>query len=93
MVTFNVADFARITAEWAAARRWHAGCLLIVGIDHAEFGLVLRVIEHALSTRPDQDAWIGYTAWAPDQRQRNSILWTTVSLRQGRRSGLDDARL
>ena len=28
----------RITIEWAAASRSHAGCLLIVGIDHAEFG-------------------------------------------------------
>jgi hypothetical protein len=63
MVTFNVADFARITTEWAAAARSHAGCLLIVGIDYAEFGLILRVVEHVVSTRPDQDAWIDYTAW------------------------------
>jgi len=63
MVTFNVKDFARITTEWAAARKSHPGCLLIVGIDHAEFALILRVIEHALSTRPEQTAWIDYTAW------------------------------
>lgn len=63
MVTFNVKDFARITTEWAAAGKSHAGCLLIVGIDHAEFGLILRVIDHALSTRPNQAAWIDYTAW------------------------------
>ena len=63
MITFNVNDFARITTEWAAAGRSHAGCLLIVGIDHAEFGLILRVIERALSTRPDQVDWIDYTAW------------------------------
>ena len=63
MVTFNVKDFARITTEWAAAGKSHAGCLLIVGIDHAEFGLILRVIEHALSTRGEQAAWIDYTAW------------------------------
>jgi hypothetical protein len=62
-VTFNVADFARITTEWAAAGRRHAGCLLIVGIDHAEFGLILRVIDHALSIRPDQAAWVDYAAW------------------------------
>jgi hypothetical protein len=43
-------------------RRAH-GCLLIVGIDHAEFGLILRVIDHALSTRAGQAAWIDYTAW------------------------------
>ena len=52
MVTFNIADFARITTEWAAARRWHAGCLLIVGIHHAEFGLILRVIEHERLVAP-----------------------------------------
>jgi Domain of unknown function (DUF5615) len=62
-ITFNVKDFARITTEWAAAGRSHAGCLLIVGIDHAEFGPIVRVIEHALSTRPDQAAWIDYSAW------------------------------
>jgi hypothetical protein len=64
MVTFNVKDFARITSEWAAAGKSHAGCLLIVGIDHAEFGLILRVIDHALSTRAEQAAWTAYTAWA-----------------------------
>ena len=63
MVTFNVKGFAGITTEWTAARKSHAGCLLIVGIDHAEFGLILRVIEHALSTRGEQAAWIDYTAW------------------------------
>jgi hypothetical protein len=63
MVTFNVGDFARITTEWAAAGRSHAGCLLIVGIDHAAFGLILRVIEYAISTRSDPTAWIDYTAW------------------------------
>ena len=62
MVTFNVADFARIATEWAAASRSHAGCLLIVGIDHRSFGLTLRVINHPLSTRPDQATWIDYTA-------------------------------
>ena len=63
IVTFNVGDFARITTEWAAAGRSHAGCLLIVGIDDSEFGIILRVIEHAFSTRPDHDSWIGITAW------------------------------
>jgi hypothetical protein len=63
MVTFNVADFARITTEWAAEGRPHAGCLLIVGIDHAEFGLILRVIEQVLASRPDQQSWLDYSAW------------------------------
>ena len=63
MVTFNVKDFARITTEWAAAGKSHAGCLLIVGIDRSEFGLILRVIDHSLSTRDQQRAWIDYAAW------------------------------
>lgn len=63
MVTFNVADFARITTEWATAVRSHTGCLLIVGIDHAEFGLTLRVIEEALASRVKQESWIDYIAW------------------------------
>jgi hypothetical protein len=63
MVTFNVRDFARLVGEWAAGGKAHAGCLLIVGIDHSEFGLTLRVIEGALATRPDQAAWRGYAAW------------------------------
>ena len=63
MVTFNARDFARIVGEWAAAGEHHAGCLIIVGVDHAEFGLILRIIEAALQTRPDQGAWIDYAAW------------------------------
>lgn len=51
MVTLNVKDFARLVSEWAAAGTRHAGCLMIVGIDHAEFGLTLRVIQTALRLR------------------------------------------
>ena len=68
LVTFNVADFARITTEWAAASRSHGGCLLLVGIDHAEFGLTLRVIEKALAIRPEQDDWVDYAAWGTRAR-------------------------
>jgi len=63
MITFNVRDFPRIAVEWAAAGKHHAGCLIVVGIDHGQFGLVLRVIEAALTSRPDQAAWQDYTAW------------------------------
>jgi hypothetical protein len=34
-----------------------------VGIDHGELGLILRVIDTALTARPDQAAWSDYTAW------------------------------
>lgn len=63
LVTFNVRDFARIVGEWSAAGRHHAGCLLIVGIDHSEFGLTLRAIERAIQTRPEQEDWRDYAVW------------------------------
>lgn len=63
VVTFNVKDFARLATEWAAAKSSHAGILLIVGVDHAEFGLTLRIIQAALKARPAQDSWIDYAAW------------------------------
>lgn len=63
MITFNVKDFPRIATEWAAAGKHHAGCLILVGIDHGEFGLILRVIDSAFAVRPDPAAWRDYTAW------------------------------
>lgn len=64
MITFNVRDFPRIVGEWAAAGRSHAGCLIIVRLDHREFGAILRTTEAALATRPAQAQWRDYTAWA-----------------------------
>lgn len=63
LVTCNVRDFARLAGERLAGGGHHAGCLLIVGIDHAEFGLILRVVEAAMAERPDHDAWRDYAAW------------------------------
>ncbi len=63
MITFNVKDFPRICSEWAGAGKHHAGCLILVGIDHGEFGTVLRVIDAALTARPDPAEWRDYAAW------------------------------
>lgn len=63
MVTFNIRDFPRIVGESAQAGRHHAGCVLIVGVDHGEFGEILRLIDTALATRPDQTDWKDYTTW------------------------------
>jgi len=65
MVTFNVRDFARIIGERLAGGGHHAGCLLIVGIDHGELGLILRVIGAALEGRPDSAAWCDHATWCP----------------------------
>jgi hypothetical protein len=53
MVTFNVRDFPRLAREWAEAGRTHAGCAILVGIDHSEFGTILRVLERVFTARPD----------------------------------------
>jgi hypothetical protein len=63
MVTFNVRDFPRITQEWAEAGRHHSGCVILVGIDHSEFGTTLRVLEAAFASRPRQEDWRDYTAF------------------------------
>src|SRR5918994_809718 len=55
LVTHNIADFPRILRESAAAQRSHAGVILVYGIDHSEFALIVRGIERWLQLRPDQE--------------------------------------
>ena len=45
MITFDVKDFPDIARRWAEAGRPHAGLAIVVGIDHGEFGTILRVLE------------------------------------------------
>lgn len=63
MVTFNVADFPGIVRRWAEAGRSHAGCAIVVGIDHGEFGTIIRVIQRTLDARPAQRDWRDYTCF------------------------------
>jgi hypothetical protein len=63
LITFNVADFPRIVRRWAEETRTHTGCAIIVGIDHSEFGTIIRVIQRALDARPDQQEWVDYTCF------------------------------
>jgi hypothetical protein len=62
LVTHNVADFPPILREWAEASRSHAGVVLVFGIDHNEFELVVRGLQHLLELRPSQEAWLDYPA-------------------------------
>lgn len=64
LVTFDVKDFPGIARRWAEAGRPHGGCAIVVGIDHSEFGTILRVIDRELEARPKQEAWHGYTCFA-----------------------------
>ncbi len=68
MVTFNVRDFPRIARGWAEAGRPHAGCAILVGIDHSEFGEILRVLDRVTAARPNQADWDDYTCFVSRAR-------------------------
>jgi hypothetical protein len=57
LVTFDVHDFPVIVRQWAEAGRTHAGCAIVVGIDHGEFGVILR----ELAVRPERADWTDLT--------------------------------
>ena len=60
-VTFDVKDFPVIARRWAEAGRAHAGCAIVVGIDHGELGAILDTIVLGLSGRPRQADWVELT--------------------------------
>ena len=63
LVTFNVADFPLIVRRWAEGGRSHAGCAIVVGIDHREFGTIIRVVQRVIDERPDLEAWHDHTCF------------------------------
>jgi len=63
LLTFDVHDFPAIVQRWAEAGRTHAGCGIVVGIDHGEFGVVLATIERELAVRPRQAEWVDLTVF------------------------------
>jgi nucleoside-diphosphate-sugar epimerase len=60
-VTFDVKDFPVIARRWAEAGREHAGCAIVVGISHGEFGAIIDALERQLRARPRQHDWNDYT--------------------------------
>jgi Domain of unknown function (DUF5615) len=58
LVTHDVEHFPPILREWAAEGRSHAGVILIHGVDHSEFGVVLDGLRMLLNKRDTQAAWI-----------------------------------
>ncbi len=60
-VTCDVKDFPIIARRWAEAGRTHAGCAIVVGIDHGEFGVLAAAFERELWRRPDHAAWRNLT--------------------------------
>jgi Domain of unknown function (DUF5615) len=63
LVTCDVHDFPVIVREWAEAGRPHAGCAIVVGIDHGEFGVILDAIGHAIAVHPRQADWTDLTVF------------------------------
>ena len=63
LVTFNVADLPHIVRRWAEAGRGHTGCAIIVGIDHSEYGTIIRVVERVVDARPHPRDWRDYTCF------------------------------
>jgi hypothetical protein len=57
LVTHNVRDFPAILREWAAAGRSHTGVILVYGIDHREFDVIVRGIERCLDLYADSRNW------------------------------------
>lgn len=64
MVTFDVKDFPEIARRWAEAGRSHAGLAIVVGLDHSEFGEILRVLASLLGEHGDAEAWRDRTLFA-----------------------------
>jgi Domain of unknown function (DUF5615) len=60
-VTFDVKDFPVIARRWAEAGRAHAGCAIVVGIDHGELGAILDTVAHELAVRPRHADWTDLT--------------------------------
>ncbi len=61
LVTQDVRDFPGILREWGAAQRSHAGAILVSGIDHSEFELIIRGIQRWLGLYPEAASWADLT--------------------------------
>jgi hypothetical protein len=62
LVTHDVTDFPKILREWAETGRSHAGVILIYGIEHGAFGVVIRGVAKLLAGQPRQRDWIDVAA-------------------------------
>jgi hypothetical protein len=56
-VTFDVKHFPTILRNWAEAGVDHAGCIIVVGMRHSEFGPIIHAVEQVLRDIPEQTAW------------------------------------
>lgn len=57
LITHDISDFPGILRDWAAEQRSHAGVILVYGIDHSEFDLVVQGVERWLDLHPQPETW------------------------------------
>jgi predicted nuclease of predicted toxin-antitoxin system len=62
LVTHNIADFPAILRESAAAGRSHAGLILVYGIEHREFDLLVGGIGRWLELYGEDEGWVDFAA-------------------------------
>ncbi len=58
LMTHNIRDFPTILRAWASAQRSHTGAMLVYGIDHSEFELIVRGVERWTEIYPEPAHWI-----------------------------------
>jgi hypothetical protein len=58
VVTQDIGDFPGMLRQWAAAKRSHAGAIVVYGIDHSEFELIIRGIQRSLELYPGPADWV-----------------------------------
>jgi predicted nuclease of predicted toxin-antitoxin system len=53
-VTCDIADFPDLTREWASMGRHHSGCIVLAGVGHRQFGVILRLLRAQVERSPEQ---------------------------------------
>jgi predicted nuclease of predicted toxin-antitoxin system len=62
LITHDISDFPGILRDWATEQRSHPGVILVYGIDHREFDLVVHGVGRWLDLHPQSDAWTDLAA-------------------------------
>jgi predicted nuclease of predicted toxin-antitoxin system len=70
MVTFDVKDFPDIARRWAESGRPHAGLAIVVGVDHGQFGVILRALADLFEQRPNRSEWNDCTCFVSRPNDR-----------------------
>jgi hypothetical protein len=62
LITHNVADFPAILRSWAESGRSHSGVILVYGVLHHEFALIIGGVQRWLEIRDVQEDWVDFPA-------------------------------